>query len=46
MPSGHQLYREETTTHVFPREYCEISIKTYFEDHLRTPASAFTLPAI
>ena len=39
-PSGLQFYQKETPTQVFPREYYEISKKTYFEKHQQSAASA------
>ena len=32
------LFKKETLTQVFSREYCEIFKNTYFEEHLRTAA--------
>ena len=36
---GLQLIKNETLTHVFSCEFCEISKKTFFIEHLRTTAS-------
>ena len=38
-----QLHEKQTPTKIFSCEYCEISKKTYFEEHLRTAASEVTL---
>ena len=40
-PEGMQLYQKDTSTQVFSYEICEISKNTYFEEYLRTTASAF-----
>ena len=36
--SGLQLYKKETPTQMFSREYCQDSKNTYFEEHLQTAA--------
>ena len=33
-----QLYKKETPTQMFPREHCQNSKNTYFEEHLRKAA--------
>ena len=43
MPCGLQLYLKETPTQMLSRRYWGISLKTYFEVHLCTPASEETL---
>ena len=34
---------KKTPTQVFSREYCEIFKNTYFEEHLRTAASVYSV---
>ena len=43
MPCDLQLYLKETTTQILSCRYWGISKKTYFEEHLCTPASEETL---
>ena len=38
-----RLHEKEIPTQVFSCEYCEIFKDTYFEEHLRTTASAETM---
>ena len=41
-----QFYEKETLTQVFFCEYCKIFKNTYFEEHLRTVASAWSISTI
>ena len=42
-PGGLGFYSKETPTQVLSCEYCKIFKKTYFEEHLRTAASALLI---